>query len=68
MHSHDKELANNLSEYCKYFNISSFESPNITKYPTTHLSNYVKKVDKLLIIKNIKEQYEKKINHLKSNS
>ena len=48
--------------------INLFKSPNITKYPTTHLSNYVKKVDKLLIIKNIKEQYEKKINHLKSNS
>tara|TARA_Y100001970_G_scaffold281642_1_gene392871 strand:- start:1817 stop:2344 length:528 start_codon:yes stop_codon:yes gene_type:complete len=48
--------------------INLFKSPNTTKYPTTHLSNYVKKVDKLLIIKNIKEQYEKKINHLKSNS
>ena len=45
--------------------INLFKSPSIKKYPTTHLSNYVKRVNKLLIIKNVKKQYEKKINYLK---
>ena len=46
--------------------INLFKSPNIKKYPTTHLSNYVENVDKMLVIRNIKKQYEKKINYLKS--
>ncbi len=48
--------------------INLIKSPTLKKYPTTHLSNYVEKVDKLLIIRNIEKQYGKKINYLKSNS
>tara|TARA_Y100000590_G_C15590950_1_gene966043 strand:- start:4 stop:531 length:528 start_codon:yes stop_codon:yes gene_type:complete len=48
--------------------LNLIRSPKIKKYPTTHLSKYVKKVNKLLVIKNIKKQYERKINYLKSNS
>ena len=48
--------------------INLFKSPKIKKYPTTHLSNHVKKVDKLAIIRIIKNQYERKINYLKLGS
>tara|TARA_Y100000590_G_scaffold142333_1_gene163305 strand:+ start:5223 stop:5750 length:528 start_codon:yes stop_codon:yes gene_type:complete len=48
--------------------LNLFKSPSIKKYSTTHLSNYIKKVDKSLIIRNIKKQYENKINYLKSNT
>tara|TARA_Y100000590_G_scaffold435820_1_gene555708 strand:- start:520 stop:1047 length:528 start_codon:yes stop_codon:yes gene_type:complete len=48
--------------------INLFKSPKIKKYPTTHLSNHVEKVDKLAIIRFIKKQYEIKINNLKSRS
>ena len=32
MHQDDEELANTLSEYCKYFNIDNLKSPKITTY------------------------------------
>tara|TARA_B100000579_G_C22806584_1_gene842844 strand:+ start:583 stop:1098 length:516 start_codon:yes stop_codon:yes gene_type:complete len=39
--------------------VNLFKSPNIKNYPTTHLSNYNEKINKMIIFKNIKKCYEK---------
>tara|TARA_B100000579_G_C22755448_1_gene816195 strand:+ start:658 stop:1173 length:516 start_codon:yes stop_codon:yes gene_type:complete len=38
--------------------VNLYKSPNINNYPTTHLSNYNEKINKIAIFKKIKKCYE----------
>ena len=66
----NKKFCGILQEIIKYndnnfviigIGINIHKSPNITNYPTTHLSLYCDKINKMSIFKKIKKCYENKL-------